>query len=204
MSSSSALQGLLNHPGIWRAGSKKATGAHMVIDWPPLDEVLPGGGWPLGVLTEILSDHAGCGEVGLLLPALSRLSQGGRWVAWVAPPHIPYAPALAAQGLDLARVLIVRPRTPEEILWAAEQLLNSRATGAVVAWVKSADDRRLRRLQLAAESNTALAVLFRSGGDATKNSPAALRLKVEPGGRGPKVQVMKCRGRAPSQPLYIT
>ena len=36
-----------------------------------------------------------------------RQSAAGRSLAWIAPPHRPYAPALAAAGIDLARVLVV-------------------------------------------------------------------------------------------------
>ena len=69
-----------------------------------LDAALPGRGWPQGALTEMLLEREGIGEIRLTLPALARVQAQGRDVVWIAPPHRPYAPALAAAGLDLARL----------------------------------------------------------------------------------------------------
>jgi len=38
-----------------------------------LDAFLPGGGWPLGALTELLTPPSGGGEFSLLMPSLKRL-----------------------------------------------------------------------------------------------------------------------------------
>ena len=73
-----------------------------------LDAELPGGGWPRGNLTEILVDRSGLGEMALLLPALAQLSAAGGWLALVAPPWLPHAPAWAAAGVALERLVIVR------------------------------------------------------------------------------------------------
>ncbi len=90
-----------------------------------LDARLPGGGWPLSTLIELLVPAAGVGEIRLLLPALRTLATATpgepRWIAWLAPPHLPYAPALADAGLDPARMLVIRPRAGLDWLWAMEQ-----------------------------------------------------------------------------------
>ena len=73
--------------------------------WPVLDELL-GGGWPRAALAEVLSDaHQG---LSLLLPAMAGLSGDARWITWVAPPYVPYAPALAARGIRVDRLLLIR------------------------------------------------------------------------------------------------
>ena len=99
---------LLRHPALWRAGDAGAAGT-VPTGFHALDARLPGGGWPLATLIELLVPAAGVGEVRLLLPALKRLAMtqdaAPRWVAWLAPPHLPYAPALADAGLDPARML---------------------------------------------------------------------------------------------------
>lgn len=159
-----------------------------------LDALLPDGGWPLGRLTELLPEREGIGEVGLLVPALARLSCEGRWVVWVSPPHWPYGPALAAAGVDVSRVLVVRGKTLRENLWAAEQALGSGACGAVAVWAGEPDDRALRRLQLAAEKGRGLALLFRSPAAADQSSPARLRLGVDRTGEGLNVRILKGRG----------
>lgn len=198
------LQALLRHPRIWRGGrGAQPDRAHQPSGWPDLDRNLPGGGWPLGALTEVYTERLGIGEVSLFMPVLAPISQAGRRVVWVAPPCTPYAPALAGAALDLRQVLMVRPRTAAEGLWAAEQLLASAATGALLLWVGQAEDRRLRRLQLAAENSAALSVLFRPLAAASQASPAALRVQLLGAARGLQVQVLKCRGRLPGRALQV-
>ncbi len=194
--SSNAVDELLQQPGIWRAGEQaRTTGLeHISSGFAALDQALPGGGWPLGALTEVLHDLAGIGELRLLMPALARLSRSGRWVALVAPPYIPYAPALAACGVDLSRLLLVHPRTPQEGLWALEQALHAGTCGAVLAWPRQIDERSLRRLQLAAEAGRCWGVLFRPTEAAAHASPAALRLQLRREEQTTSVRLLKCRG----------
>ncbi len=197
------LDNLLRHPEIWRADWGGAA-PHGVLPsgFAELDQALPAGGWPLGALTEILAPGMGAGELRLVMPALARLSREGRWITWIAPPHIPYAPALAAWDVDLSRLLLVRTRSEADALWAAEQALRSGSCGAVLAWPITAEDRTLRRLQLAAETGECWGLLFRTA-RTHQRSPAAVRLKLEPFSRGALVQILKCRGRGPSAPLVI-
>src|SRR5690242_2596466 len=74
-----------------------------------LDQVLPGHGWPQGALSEIIPQVEGIGELSLLIPALARLSAQGKRIAFIAPPYVPYAPALARAGI-----------APERVLWLAD------------------------------------------------------------------------------------
>lgn len=161
-----------------------------------LDRRLPRGGWPLGALIELLSGQQGLGELSLFLPALCRLARDGRYIAWIAPPYIPYAPALAQRGLPLERLLIIHTRNPAESLWASEQALRCPAIGAVLGWADHLVDRSLRRLQLAAEAGGSLALLHRPPAAAGQASPAALRLQLQaqPRGQGLDIHILKARG----------
>lgn len=199
-----ALDSLLHHPGIWR-GDQRAQAATDVVPtgFAELDELLPGGGWPRGALTEILVEREGIGELRLLLPALARLSQGSGWLAWVAPPHVPYAPALAATGLGLKRLLVAQAQSAGDAWWAAEQALRSGACDAVLAWLRTPDERRMRRLQLAAETGRAWGVLFRPARAAQDRSPAALRLRLEPVANGLAVHILKRRGGPVGRPVVL-
>jgi hypothetical protein len=108
-----ALQSVLEHPAIWRGGDlPPAAQPALSSGFPALDAQLPGGGWPVGALTEILADADGMGELSLLLPFLSRLTRAGQGVVWVAPPYLPYAPALAAAGVEPERCLVVMTQRP--------------------------------------------------------------------------------------------
>ena len=190
-----ALADVLRHPGIWR---RSATTAFATDAQPTglaeLDALLPGGGWPRGCLSEILIGQDGIGECSLVLPALAALTQARRRVALIAPPYIPYAPALAAAGVDLGQVVHIDAGAADTH-WTAEQCLRAGCCGAVLNWLPQADYRQLRRLQLAAETGSAIGFVFRPLGAASEASPAALRLRVTTSNSGPQVEVLKCRGR---------
>ncbi|RLK48832.1 cell division inhibitor SulA/protein ImuA [Alkalispirillum mobile] len=197
-----ALDHLLKHPRIWRATGEAAdTTTHrgLTTGFPALDAVLPGNGWSAGALTEVLYDQPGVGELRLVLPALARLSRAGRWVVIIAPPTLPYAPALAAAGVDLRHLLLVHPRNNQERLWAVEQALRSGTCSAVLAWPGQLDNAALRRLQLAAESGDAWGVLFRALQQAAQPSPAALRLTLDQNADGNRLDIFKCRGGSRQQ-----
>jgi hypothetical protein len=198
------LDSLLQHPGIWR-GDQVAQSSEDALPtgFAELDDLLPGGGWPRGALTEILVERQGIGELRLLLPALARASEQSRWLAWVAPPHVPYAPALAAAGVRLQRLLVAKPQTPADAWWTAEQALRSGACSAVLAWLKTPDERLMRRLQLGAESGRAWGVLFRSAHAAQQRSTAALRLRLEASSDGLSVHILKRRGGHVSKPVLL-
>ena len=205
MHSLSALSDILRNGRVWRAGAVSRTELPGIPSgFPALDAELPGKGWPTGTLTELLPEHAGIGEVRALGPALARLSSEGRWLAWIAPPYLPYAPALEAAGIDLARVMVVHTRSPQDALWAIEQALQSGACGAVLGWPEKATFAQLRRLQIAAEGSPALAFLFRSPLAARESSPAALRLHLQSLKGELAVKILKRRGGPLARPLLLT
>jgi hypothetical protein len=193
-----AIEHLLQNPAIRQANyAPLATRPGRPTGFPALDEILPGGGWPTGSLTEILVDRQGIGELSLLMPALAAASGEQRWLAWVSPPHIPYGPALAAKGIDLSRVLLIHARPGPDTLWAVEQALASGTCSSVLTWLdEDLDSRMLRRLQLAAESGKSSGFLFRPPDHVNLPSPAALRLGIEITSHGLIIKVLKCRGRS--------
>ncbi len=198
-----SLAEVLQRADIWRGGTHAHEG-HVAVPsgHAPLDQQLPGGGWPLGALTELLFDHPGMGELQLLMPAQARLTQAGRWLVWVTPPYLPYAPALAAAGVELSRFLYIDDHAPKAALWAMEQALRSGACGAVLGWLTNPDPRALRRLQLAAEAGGAMGVLFRPPQAARQASPAALRVQLTPAHNGLTLRILKRRGGWASQPIH--
>jgi len=186
------LARLLEHPAIWR-GRSAARLEVLSSGFAALDESLPAGGWPRSGLIEILVARFGSGELSLLLPALAALTSAAsaRWCVWVAPPLMPFAPALAAQGIVLDRVAVVGGKRP---LWAFEQVLGSGACDAALAWGNRPQPRDIRRLQLAAERGRTLGVLFRPRRAARQASVAVLRVGVESFHGGVRVTLLKGRG----------
>lgn len=198
-----SLENLLQRAAIWRGGKVSSGKVGIPTGFNELDALFPGGGWPRGALTEFLTPGEGVGALSLVMPALARLSQEKRWIAWVAPPYIPYAPALATAGVDLSHVLMIRPRAASDGLWAVEQTLRSGTCAAVLAWPVAGDDRMLRRLQLAAEAGQSWGLLFRPERMALQSSPAALRLRVTRESQGVVVNVLKRRGGWAAGPVCV-
>ncbi|GGX73255.1 translesion DNA synthesis-associated protein ImuA [Saccharospirillum salsuginis] len=170
-----------------------------------LDTELPGGGWPLGAVTEILVHRPGQGELRLLLPALSELSRNdSRWQVWFNPPFQPYGPGLAQWGLALDRMLVCQTRGADDLLWSLEQCLNTGGSQAVVAWVEQLDKARMRRLQLAAEKGRIPVFLLRPARFESAPSVAALRLRLtSPGPERACVDILKRRAGWPVQDIEL-
>lgn len=188
---------------VWHA-SQLAHGDGPVLSsgFAALDAELPGGGWPANALIELLVDRPGVGELSLLLPVLCR-TPPERWLAWVSPPFVPYAPALAAAGIPLSRLLLIRPAQAAEILWATRQAVASGACTAVLAWPQRIDTAGLRRLQLAAEDAATPLFLFRPRAAALQASPAALRLALAGAGDDLRVTILKRRGPPAAAALLL-
>lgn len=172
-----------------------------------LDAQLPGGGWPVGALVELLQPTGVHSEWRLLLPALARCGQGP--VVLVGAPYLPFAPALAAQGLRASRLLAVGA-VQDGRLWATEQLLRCAEVDAVLAWLPQARSDQLRRLQMAAAEHHKLLFVMRPAALQSDASPAALRLVLQPQppAQSPRtdalaVHIVKRRGPPLAQPLQL-
>lgn len=198
---------------LWRGSSLGAsTEPTLPSGFTALDAELPGGGWPLRAVTELLMPEAGVLEWRLLAPALRRCwaeaasVAGGpgrhrrtarppRRMLLVNPPHQPHLTGLQALGLPAAALVWVAPQTPTEALWATEQALQSGV--AVLAWLPQARPEQIRRLQVHALGSQAPVFLLRPEGAAAQSSAAPLRLRVRPGPDWAlEVQVFKRRGPA--------
>jgi hypothetical protein len=188
------LEQLLNRSTrVWRgrdsARIKTRSTGHFA-----LDARLPGGGWPIGALIEIMPAACGIGELSLPLAVLKALSDEGRPIIFIRPPHTPYPPALLRAHLSLQHILWIVVERDEDARWAAEQTLRAGGAGAVLLWSETIDERYLRRLQLAAETGQALAFLYRDPAALRHASPAALRIALHPSQDALQLQLIKVRG----------
>lgn len=199
---------------LWRGSSLGAAATPTLPSgFAALDGELPGGGWPLRAVTELLTPQFGVLEWRLLAPALQRWWAGQalpaaapgrraraaepalRSLLLINPPHAPHLPGLQALGLPPSALIWVDAATPAEALWAAEQAIKSRV--AVLAWLPQARPEQIRRLQVSALSSDAPAFLVRPERAGQQSSAAPLRLVVQPGdGWALNVHLLKRRGPA--------
>ncbi|HEX7814442.1 translesion DNA synthesis-associated protein ImuA [Dyella sp.] len=196
-----AIDSLLDARRIWRGQPHARSPSTQPTGWPALDAVLPAGGWPEAALSELLLPLDGVGELRLLWPTLTRLSQGhdSGMIALIAPPYLPFATAWARAGVRMRQVQVIQAQA-RDVLWAAEQCLRSAACSAVLCWPHQVDDRALRRLHLAAETGQCLGFAMRPSSAASNPSPAALRIAID--ARPAQLRVLKCRGgNAPAMPI---
>ncbi len=212
-----SLQGLSAQGRVWRAHSLgQTTAAVLPSGFAALDAELPGGGWPMQAVTELLTPQAGVLEWRLLAPALhawwaaqatpnqaapgrgrraARAEPARRTLLLINPPHTPHLPGLLGLGMQAPALVWVATATPAQALWTAEQAIKSRV--AVLAWLPEARPEQLRRLQVHAQSSDAPAFLVRPEHAAQQPSAAPLRLAVRPGeGWALDVHLLKRRGPA--------
>ncbi len=90
---------------------------------PALDELL-GGGLPGGAVVEVVG-RASCGRLALLLAALAAVTSAGEPVALVDLGDGLDPQAAAAAGIDLERLLWLRPHHLRDTLAAAEMLVDT-------------------------------------------------------------------------------
>ncbi len=203
------MSALPNPSPLWRASELAVQDAPTLASGhAALDAALPGGGWPLGPLIDVLLPPGGHPEWRLLLPALRQVRAAS---VLVGCPHLPHLPALTAQGLAPRQLLHITAHSATERLWAAEQALHCHELGALLVWLPEASPAALRRLQLsprAAGDDTGtpppLVLALRPQTHRHEACAAPLRLTVDSlGCDGLQVEVFKRRGPPLLQPLHL-
>jgi hypothetical protein len=199
-----ALQQL---PGLCGGSHFSATEKPRVSSgWPALDALLPGQGFLRGSLVEWLSEGPGSGAGSLALRVAQQASRPVRQPAsqQTAPIVVLdrsgwfYPPAAAAWGIDLQRLILLRPRDEAAALWALDQALRCPAVAAVWTWLPRLEGRWFRRFQLAVEHSGCLGLLLRPAQVRGQPSWAEVQLGVRPqlsrSGRRWYVELLRCRG----------
>jgi len=113
------------------AGPGPRLGQSLPTGLAPLDHALAEGGLPLGV--SVLASPRGVGGASELASRTLAQLQAARpcLAAWVDPSRSLFAPGLALRGVDLARLVVVRPSLENRAM-AALELVTSGAFAAVV------------------------------------------------------------------------
>ncbi|MEJ8836305.1 translesion DNA synthesis-associated protein ImuA [Ramlibacter sp. AN1133] len=191
-------------PQVWRGRElAQAQERTLPTGHAALDAQLPGGGWPLGSLVEVLQQEQQQHVWQLVGPALAQAMQPrGEPAVLVNAPYQPFGPSLRALGIVPERLLCVHAEKPAARLWAAEQSLHCADVCAVLAWLPQARSEDLRRLHLCAQASEKLLVVFRPMPARHQSSPARLRLMVQ-GAEEMQVSILKRRGPPLLQPLAL-
>ena len=180
------------------AGRNRGTwNQSLPLGWPELDEALPDGGLPRGVV-ELAAPRALGGGASIALAAIraAHARDSRAWCAWIEPESSLYAPGVVQAGVDTARLLVVRPPRPE-LARVAVKVAGARAfdviaidmdplPGAVVSRARSPrrprawpSDVLVRKLALlAAEGGTTILLLTDSAAPRPMPWPVALRLEI--------------------------
>lgn len=165
------------------------------FEWPELDAALPDGGLPLGV-TELSSERA-LGTTALSLAAIraAHVRDPRAWCAWIEVGDTLHAPGLVASGVDLSRLLVVRPPA-RDAMRVSVRVAASGAFDVIVidafAFVQNTPENKgvrpkqsiapevfVRKLALMAEQHGARIVLLTdSSAHKSMPWPVALRLDV--------------------------
>ncbi|QNP48883.1 translesion DNA synthesis-associated protein ImuA [Diaphorobacter aerolatus] len=184
-----------------------------------LDAQLPGGGWPLGGMSEMLLPAALHPEWSLVAKALAQVlsQQPQQHAVLVAPPFQMFAPFAEISGVAARQLCCVHSGHTEQehgarkrgqmgdarSVWVSEQALRCGDVCAVLAWLPHAQSQALRRLQLLAAQQRQLLWVFRPEQARAQSSPAPLRLWLRVLDRSVQVHVIKRRGPSLTTPVEL-
>jgi recombination protein RecA len=106
--------------------------AVLASEWPELDEVLPDHGFPKGVV-ELTAPHGLGGATSIALAAVRAAHKRDlrAYCAWVDTEATLFGPGVAKAGVDLERLLVVRP-PPEDAGRIAAKVAESHACEVIV------------------------------------------------------------------------
>jgi hypothetical protein len=203
-------------PGLWSE-------SYLPTEWAELDAALPDHGFPKGVV-ELASPHALGGGTSIALAAVRAAQQrdARAWCAWIDSHGTLYGPGVAWAGVDLERLLVIRPPWSEAGR-VAVKVASAHACEVIVVDVAPAvspsrpsveygrKKKRLspeilvRKLSLAAEQGGATVLLLTDSlASRAVPWPVALRLEL---GRAPGHLVVKVakdrRGRVGGEKAIV-
>lgn len=194
-------------PGVWRASDLAPHWVTTPSGFQALDQVLPGGGWPVARLTGLHCPRPGL-EWRLLGPALQHANDQGV-VLFVAPPHRPHLGALVAMGLQMHNLWWVQAPQPHDMVWALEKALRCEHLAAAVFWPTAhwpgaGWQRLLRACALACGSPPPAVFAVCAQRSTLAQTRAPLQLAVASlGGAGLQVTVHKRPGPPLAHPLVL-
>nr|WP_234824037.1 hypothetical protein [Bremerella cremea] len=145
-----------------------------------LDALLPHQGIRRGSLVEWVGSTSASRAGTLSLIAGKQICPQVLPTVIIDVQHELFPLSLSLLGFDLSRVVLIRPNSEKEALWACEEALRSEAIGVVWANIERMNSTSFRRLQLAVEASAGIGFLVRSAQALKQPSWAEARLLVHP------------------------
>ena len=146
---------------------------------PALDALLPHG-FARSSVHELLGQHGSPFFLAALLAKSATDIAAKPYIAWLDPDHRLYPLALLTLGIELSRVIVLKPTSPADTIWAAAECLRCKGMGAVIAPLPRLSRIQARRLQLAAEDGGSAGIFLRPCSTASADYAATTRWLVTP------------------------
>jgi len=127
-----------------------------------MDELAPHGALRCGAIHEWLSDSAVSPprSLALILARAAQAARGGV-IVWSDPRRQLHPTAVSAAGIDLRRMILLRPRNAAQEISALTECLRCKGVSATITHLDRLSDIEARRLQLAAENGGGVGIFLR-------------------------------------------
>lgn len=130
---------------------------------PDIDKSFPNGAFPIGAVHEFSDDRERPASAMGFMAAIMSLVSPGKPALWITKSNEIFPPGLTMFGLAPHRIIFMKVRKDQEVLWAMEEGLRCKALSVTVAEIADADLTATRRLQLAVEHSGVTGFLLRHG-----------------------------------------
>jgi len=147
-----------------------------------MDELAPHGALRCGAIHELLFDPAVSPprSLALILARAAQAARGGA-IVWSDPRRQLHPTAVSTAGIDLRRMILLRPRNAAQEISALTECLRCKGVSAAITHLNRLSDLEARRLQLAAENGGGVGIFLRpSSTGSSGNYAAATRWLVRP------------------------
>lgn len=132
-----------------------------ILPWVAAEQPLRASSPMAGKITEIILQDEDEYNLQLLMPLLAQLSKDNRWFAWIAPPKKMPKQWLIEAGIDINKIMVLKPSQANNALQLAQKALATGTCHAVISWPDHFDKEDFEQLQAAAKQGDSHAILIR-------------------------------------------
>lgn len=119
-----------------------------------------------GKITEIIVQDDDINQIPMLLPLLAQLSQAPRWLTWVAPPAMLPRSLLSDAGIEINKVILLKPDNLNSEYQLACKALATGTAHVVISWSSYLSPGQIQGLEQAAYQGQSHGIIIRRRQDA--------------------------------------